>query len=490
MKLSILHISDLHRDPDSQITNPALLHSLERDRDRYTKETPPIKPPDLILVSGDIIHGVKDSQSDTTNLLVQQYEEAEHFLSDLAQSFVDGDKNRVIIVPGNHDVSYYHSLKSMKERNIDRRPAGAGDVLAALFQRFTSPNTTLRWSWNSLTYSEIVDENLYLSRLAEFCNFYSHFYDSQRSYDLMPERQYDIFDLPDFGFTIAAFCSCYNNDPLNRIGAIHPDCIAHASSRLRKPMYHGRMFMAVWHHGISGAPNQYDYMDPDTVQVLIDSGFSIGFHGHQHKSEFIDEKFQFGGNRKLTVLGAGTLCGGPGALPTGQSRSYNILQINTDTYAATLHLRQMKNLDFSSPIWGPGALPFSTERFVEFTVDPPPDRIDQDSQIPVSVSEAESHFARGEYAAAVRLLAPLASRNDIARRLLLECYVKQNSNKEIITEFYPPQSTAEIIYVVDALWEQKDITRLREMLNSRVVGESTNPAIIEILHKYKGRLDT
>jgi len=56
MNLSVLHISDLHRDPANPIRNQVLLDSLERDRDRYTSnEDPHIKPPNLIIVSGNII---------------------------------------------------------------------------------------------------------------------------------------------------------------------------------------------------------------------------------------------------------------------------------------------------------------------------------------------------------------------------------------------------------------------------------------------------
>lgn len=55
--LSILHISDLHRDSKNEVRNKALLLSLEQDRDRH--ETPRVPDPNLINASGDIIHGVK-----------------------------------------------------------------------------------------------------------------------------------------------------------------------------------------------------------------------------------------------------------------------------------------------------------------------------------------------------------------------------------------------------------------------------------------------
>jgi len=53
MKLSVLHISDLHRDPENPIRNDALVDSLEIDRRHYTAEqTATGRSPDLIIVSG------------------------------------------------------------------------------------------------------------------------------------------------------------------------------------------------------------------------------------------------------------------------------------------------------------------------------------------------------------------------------------------------------------------------------------------------------
>ena len=65
MKLSALHISDMHRDPENPIRNDVLLDSLEIDRRHYTaEETPAVRSPDLIVVSGDISHGIRVDEPD------------------------------------------------------------------------------------------------------------------------------------------------------------------------------------------------------------------------------------------------------------------------------------------------------------------------------------------------------------------------------------------------------------------------------------------
>src|SRR5688572_6928780 len=100
MKISVLHISDLHRDPENPIRNDVLLDSLEVDRRHYTaEETPAVQAPDLIIVSGDIIQGIRDDDPEPDKKLREQYQEALDFLGQLADRFVGGDRERVVIVP-------------------------------------------------------------------------------------------------------------------------------------------------------------------------------------------------------------------------------------------------------------------------------------------------------------------------------------------------------------------------------------------------------
>ena len=106
MKLSILHISDLHCDPDGPMNRAMLLESLKRDRDKYSREEDPlVSAPDIIIVSGDVVQGVKSGVPNAQTLVKQQYEEALVFLEELTSEFVSGDRQRVVVVPGNHDVN-------------------------------------------------------------------------------------------------------------------------------------------------------------------------------------------------------------------------------------------------------------------------------------------------------------------------------------------------------------------------------------------------
>src|SRR6266851_2900102 len=109
-------------------------------------------------------------------------------------------------------------------------------------------------SFATVNHIRAVLELPYVSRvhgdlvLDAFAEFYSTFYNGERSYSLDPAKQTDLFDFPQFGITIVTFSSCYNNDLFNRQGAIHPACIADAGNRLRQAKYANRLRIAVWHH--------------------------------------------------------------------------------------------------------------------------------------------------------------------------------------------------------------------------------------------------
>lgn len=480
MKLSVLHISDLHRDPANPVRNDVLLDSLENDRRHYsTEETPAVCSPDLIIISGDIIQGIRPDVQDPDARLREQYDEALDFLVALTDCFVGGDRNRVIIVPGNHDNSAYHFKKSLCR--VEILPERKKELVTQLFQ----PGSRLRWSWSDFELYEIADQILYAQRLAAFVDFYTKFYKGTRTYDLDPEKQIDIFDFPAFGLTIAGFSSCYNNDLFNKQGAIHPGCMAFAGTRLRSPHLKDRLRIAVWHHNAEGSPEHSDYMAPDFLQNLIDRGFSLGFHGHQHRPQFINTRFRHGIDRKITVISAGTL---GSSASFRYHRAYNVIELDTDNRTGHLHVREMQNDNLNLPIWGRCALPPNTSAYYAFEFDPPPEPAYNFNVNTAALIEAQHFHDLGNYRGAADLLIPVAASDALARPLLLDCLVKLKDTPALIMYFDPPASDAEAIHIMDALWTEGRHERLKEVLRSPLIAESADPSVIEMRKKYAARL--
>lgn len=480
MVVSILHISDLHRDPDNPIRNEALLDSLENDRKRYTNsEVTRIRTPDLILVSGDVVQGVLHDTPDAEATLERQYDEALDFLDRLAKSFVGGDRERVIVIPGNHDVSDYHFRKSLKPVPI------AADRKRAIVGQLFVPDTSLRWSWPDLELHEVSDPAMYEQRFAAFTEFYRTFYNGKRSYSTDSSKQLDFFDYPTFGLTVAAFSSCHNNDLLNRQGAIHPDCIGSAGLHLKDRSFDGRLRIATWHHNTEGSPSMSDYMDADIVQNLIDREFSLGFHGHQHKPEFLDTRFRHGPDRRITVISAGTLCGGAAF---GFRRAYNVVEIDVENRTGRLHLREMQNDNLQLPIWGPRPLPATATTYHEFTFEPPPAYLAAKNSATAILIDAQKFFDGKQFKEAAAILLPHIDREPLARRLLLECLGHLDDMPTVIQYFDPPASEIEALTLMDALWAEKQKGRLAEIIALPLVANSPDPALIEVRNKYARRL--
>lgn len=479
-RISILHISDLHRDPQNPIRNGALLDSLENDRRHYTLESEcKIRSPDVIIVSGDVIQGVKPGTDNPDVRLAEQYREALEFLGRLTDTLVEGDRQRVVIVPGNHDVSACHCMQSM--RRVDVIPARKKEFVSQLF----SHGSSLRWSWSDFELYEINDVSKYKARFKAFATFYGEFYRGARSYDIEPSKQFDIFDFPDFNLTVAGFSSCFNNDILNKQGTIHPECIAEAGMRFRKSELQNRLRIAVWHHNTEGVPMQSAYMDSDTLQNLIDCGFSLGFHGHQHRPQFLDTRFRYGGSRRITVISAGTLCG---SASYRYGRAYNVIELETETRTGRLHLREMQNDNLQLPIWGSRSLPLGTSGYLDFAYDPAPEPLVRSDEQTSVLLRAQKLYEERDYQKAVEVLGDLGSSNDLARRLLLECLQQLRDFPEIIARFDPPTSAIEAIYLMDALWKDGRRERLAAILGEPVIAKSADLSVIELRKKYLAKI--
>ena len=484
---SILHISDLHRNPLQWVSNDALLNSLENDFHRYSKEPVPIPKPNLIVVSGDIVKGLEEE--DPLDRIYLQYVEAAKLLSGLANIFLDGDKERIVIAPGNHDVCWYYSRASMKQIQIQDK--GVVEEKRRLFKIMLEGDSSIRWSWSDFEFLQIEDQTLYQKAFEPFSSFYTNFYEGKRSFPLAPADQYDIFDYPDINTTVVSFNSCYNNDHSNTVGRIHYDCISKAIRRLRNPQYFGRLLIGVWHHNVRGSPLEANYMDGRCLKNLIEAGFSLGFHGHQHYTEVVEEYLSCLTGDRNYFISTGTLCGSQYQLPSGKPRQYNIIQVDQVQMKAMVHVREMKESYFELPIWGPGSLGIENKSSLSFKLHKSNIQMLRETAMKSylrQISEAERLIGSREYGLAIEALKDLDEKDEIVRRLRIECYINTGDNKGIISLCYPPQNDSDIIYCFDALWGERELGKLKNLLDCEKLRHSESRSIQEAQKKYSKKL--
>lgn len=478
MPATILHISDLHRDAGSAITSTTLLESLRLDRERYMASDQPLAP-DIAVVSGDIVLGVAADGPGADARLVQQYEEASEFLIALTDLFFGGDRERVVLTPGNHDISHPHVLRATE---LTALPAES-EQRAIVARQLREEDSVWRWVGPEFALRRIHDPSNYHRRLEPYANFYSAFYQGRRSFPIEPSKQFAVHDFPELGLVVAALSSCCNNDLFNRAGRIHPDCVAGVTRAVDQQVKRGQVALATWHHNLAGGPNDSDYVDADVLQSLIDGGFVIGLHGHQHRPQFLEHRFTADGKRGIAVISAGTLCGGPHTLPSGRMRAYNVVVVDPNQQAGVLHVRDMKNSSFGLPVWGPAHVTEFSGSSLAFTLKMPP----RSTSAMDAASEAAALLRQGDAAGAAALVRPHRA-DALARRVAIEALEQLRAWDEIQEMCSPPRSAAEFIALAEALYELRQKVELAALVESDFAKNSNDAGVRQSVELARSRL--
>lgn len=349
---SILHISDLHKDADARYSQ--LLESLEDDRVNWRNGDPAILEPSFIVVSGDLIQGcgLNMTKKAATEMLDKQYAEVEAFLADLAIRFLNGDRNRIIIVPGNHDVSRNASQRSMIYVDEQER-----DAVYNTFVSSRGKSCLYRWSWKDFAFCKIVKDNIYKERFDAYLRFYNHFYHGVREELKDCVDNVEIVNFPDYNITFACYNSCADLDHLNETGRISNEALYCKREELQELYDNHRIIIGVWHHHIYGSPYFPNFMDRDVLRLLHKRNIQIGLFGHQHCIEVADEyrNIEEKGNDKESILliSSGTLFGGRKQLNSGKPRQYNVIEIEQKNGEAQvrIHVREDESGDKPDPSW-------------------------------------------------------------------------------------------------------------------------------------------
>lgn len=90
------------------------------------------------------MHGTSSHSDDAENELKRQYSQAEDFLIGLADRFLGGVRDRVVILPENHDVNFNDVVMSLRKIEIPVEPERKKRLVTELHK----PRSKMRWSWN------------------------------------------------------------------------------------------------------------------------------------------------------------------------------------------------------------------------------------------------------------------------------------------------------------------------------------------------------
>ena len=469
--LSILHISDLHRSPEDPISNEELVSALLHDRDRYVEETPPIPSPQVIVVSGDLIEGVPLGTKDFENQIEEQYTVAEELLSELATRFLDGDRSRLVMVPGNHDVDWNTAFGAMERVKPTQFPHN-------LLEDLRAEDSVFRWDWHTMTLYRIVRNDEYERRLDPFRRFFERFYSEQDMPRKAPgscdARLYDLFE---GAIGVAAFNSCDGNDCFRYHGRINQSSVARSDLGLRDGGAARDLRVAVWHHNVEGSPCQTDYMDVDIVRGMIGRGFRLGLHGHQHKAQARSQEIRLPNLESMVVISAGSLCAGRRQLPTGTYRQYNVVELEPDFARVRTHVRSMAVANVFSRA---DLLEFGGKSYMDLQLSPMRNPVGQ----PIDLAElrrdrlvgrAEIEAKSGYPDRAMQTLRGLnLAAGTHERQLFLDAAEQSKDWNAVVEATDPPTSVPELVLRFSAQCELADHDGAEETLGrySKQVGLS------------------
>ena len=463
---TILHISDLHRTSGPRLHNDELLAAIVSDAARWSEEGIPI--PDIVVVSGDLVQGASLNTPNADEEITAQYDEAHDFLERLAAEFLNSDRSRVVIIPGNHDIHWGRA------RNAMTALVNCPDRIRI---KAFKPTSNVRWNWDEQQAYEISDRDLYDSRFEHFRKFRADFYARLDPSPLWCNHDLVLFSYPSLRLTVAGFPSWYGNDCFCNVGEI--DSASLTSSReLIRDSEEALVAVAVWHHNIRGGPRVHDYMDHRVIHKLIDFGFNVGLHGHQHYPGAAPFELGLPNLTSMAVVGAGSLAVGDRALPMGERRQFNIVDIDTDANLITVHVRAMSSGgvfagshrdDFGGNTFIKLCLPRSS---LSRTVSTPARRRDR----------AMTAVARGEFERALELAVEIDVSHSYERRQVeIKALEGMKRWGELIELLDPPQNVDEAVMAISLLLDARRFEDASQRLNaaSALVG----PALLEELTK-------
>lgn len=459
---SILHISDIHRGPHTDLNN--LYESLITDSLECEKNG--ILKPSIIVVSGDIVEGAEGENAEQA--VRQQYEEAAEFLTRLTDYFLQNDKKRLIIVPGNHDM-----FRGMSEASMVPYKLLADDNPKVLRK-----NSLIRWSWKDLKFYKIVQENLYAKRFDLFVEFYNTFYEGIRAISGDPETFSDVVDLENYGTAFVLFNSCSRLDHLRYSGEIHVNAVSKQASRLRQLSRAGRLIVGVWHHHTQGLPDEENYMDYRILPSMVQNGIQVGLFGHQHFSQIINHYTSVDEDKEMLLVSSGSLYGGRKQLVPGCSRQYNIIGVNIRSNKATIviNVRTDRQPDFDIPTWTTCPIGKNMQEQYMHVI-----KLEQPSDDEQLLELVETAKASGDYESALRKLYMYFRENPRYNMLVDTILQKVSiSSDELIEILQHPQTETQSIFVLDALDKCRDMDKVDAILHDSYIINSDSTIVKEM----------
>lgn len=467
----VLQVSDLHRSATDPVGNAELLAALESDRARWPSEV--AHGPDMVVISGDLVQGVALGATDSDEQLDKQYRDAGTFLAELVDRFLESDRSRLVLVPGNHDIDWCTARTAMEVVSGDELKRVGDDLPWTTLD----PASPYRWSWSDRQLYRVVDAVAYEARCSRFLEFRREFYAGVAPDPLRLGPDLVFMEFPGLDVSVTGLSSWFGNDCYCHVGAFDPDVLASARDAIAASPC--GLHLAVWHHSTGGPPAETDFLDVQQVHRLIDYGFRVGLHGHYHRTDAAVMTLKLPTEEELALVSAGSLAAGRRELPVGVHRQYSLLQIDPAKRQLRVHVREaISDLIFAAS----ARTELGGNSYVDLRWSPTPRSPAGTAAVIAAVDDAYRAFAGRDPRRAWELLQGLPPQGGPARRLLLDVLTDLEEWDALIEAIGAPTTQEELMLLVRALCNVGSPQKARESLE-------TNAEVLQLAPDLKAQLE-
>jgi predicted MPP superfamily phosphohydrolase len=309
-QIRILHLSDIHLGNIAQ----AKRYFTQLATDLSSPEPFNIKKLNYLVISGDIANYSTE----------EEYEAAFELVDKLVKRY-GLDPNRIVLVPGNHDLNW--DLSEAAYNFVPQR-------------KLPNPLPTGKYISAGDAGALIRDEDKYKKRFDNFSDrFYKKIYN--QSYPQEYSKQAILYPCPQDKILFLGLNSCWEIDHeyKDRAG-INSDAIANAIDQLLADNYDDWLKIAIWHHPVNSSESMKNVA---FLEQLAVNGFQLGIHGHIHEAK--DEHFRYDPRRGLRIIAAGTFGAPAKEQVTGIPLQYNLLTLDPESGVMTVETRKKEKAD-------------------------------------------------------------------------------------------------------------------------------------------------
>ena len=304
---TLLHLSDLHFHTVDQAErwHSALAEDLRRELR--------VDALDALVLSGDIVDRGRAAG----------YPIAAAFIERLCREF-RLPRERVVVVPGNHDVDRAAAEPAIRPLPRARRRMPGPDEFEVGGKRYA-----------------IHDREGYRGRLAAFARFFAD--TLARPYPLDEAEQALLWVWPEPAIVVLGLSSVGELDGLRPDHATIDDrALSRALDRLRgeAELPDDALKIAVFHHPIHSAGDDR-LRSSAFLDRLAQAGFSLVLHGHVHRADGMLFRYDRTlSGRRLEIVGAGTFGSRQHELVPGIPWQYNLLRFTGDSVQVATRRRE------------------------------------------------------------------------------------------------------------------------------------------------------